>query len=192
VEVFLFTIWVLGSGPALASEPKPWDCPEVFYEFSATPRQTLLEGERTLDFSSIEPTLQELLTLGPWQGPGESHRALLRASLENSIQHGVEDFYFPEPARVGLSFIRGPHFDEIRIRNSLHKPFPQRLLGEFRPGQEVELRVEERPMPRGMGMGLRQTFREFAKLPATSLMGWRLLPNQRVEFFLKLPRAPNL
>jgi hypothetical protein len=109
-------------------------------------------------------------------------------ALENAIQHGVEDMYMPSAAPLQLVVKRSPGEVEVRITNQTFKTFPKRLVHTFEPGDTLALTNEERPFPRGFGIGLGQMFRSFSSMPKGSQMGWDTLGNTATfRLKIKLP-----
>jgi hypothetical protein len=102
----------------------------------------------------------------------KNSESLLRMALENAIQHGVEDMYLPTAAPLRLSVAKSAGEVEIRITNRTYKKFPARLERVFEPGESLALSSDERPFPRGFGLGLSQMFRYFSAMPKGSEMGW--------------------
>lgn len=144
--------------------------------------------ERAIQLSAreIEPTLNELLAHSP--GAPAELRALLRMGLENALQHGVEDMYLPLPAALRIRIAHTSAGSEIEITNELFKKFPARLEQTFRPGDNLALTSEERPFPRGFGIGLGQMFKAFEKFPPEARMGWRSRGGQEATFRVTYPR----
>lgn len=134
----------------------------------------------------IDPLLKKIAASAHLED--EHSKPLLRMALENAIQHGVEDMYMPEAAALKLVVKKGAGEVEIRITNQTFKKFPARLVRTFEPGESLSLANEERPFPRGFGIGLGQMFRSFSFLPKGSEMGWSTLENTATfRLKIKLP-----
>lgn len=128
---------------------------------------TSLEDSLALEVSAtvadIEPLLKTISSRA--QLADDSSPALLRMALENAIQHGVEDMYMPSAASLRIQVKKSAEETEIWITNQTFKKFPGRLARTFEPGESLTLANEERPFPRGFGIGLSQMFRSFSTMP---------------------------
>ena len=169
-----------------AAQAAPTGCDSAPRLFAELGTKTKLEKEIRINGMHIEATAKELAAAA---GKAEDAKTLsvLRYAIENATQHGIEDMYFPELARLKLEVIESAGATEIRITNDLHKKFPDRLARTFAPGEQVELSIQDRPFPRGMGMGLPQIFRSFADFPAGSQMSWNPQGSRSVTFRLRFP-----
>lgn len=94
--------------------------------------------------------------------------------------------YSPLSAPLKIKVVRHSTYTELKITNPIFKKFPSRLERTFKPGESVELSSDERPYPRGFGIGLGQMFRSFAKFPQGSMMGWSTQGNY-ATFSLRVP-----
>jgi hypothetical protein len=175
---FFLSFALLSAGlPALAAE----GCAGGARLFSQ-----LTSPRLSLNAANLNATLSHLLAEAGLRGAEDA--SLLRMALENALQHGVEDMYAPTAAAVRVKVTHAPGAVEIEITNPLFKKFPPRLEREFAPGESVALSSEERPFPRGFGVGLPQMFRSFAQFPPGAKMGWETTEKE-VTFRLRVPQA---
>jgi hypothetical protein len=159
----------------------------------AAPCESLYAGmgdALALDVSAtvadIDPLLKKITLAADLSD--EHSRPLLRMALENALQHGVEDMYMPTAAPLRITVKKSAGEAEIQITNQTFKKFPARLERTFAPGESLALASEERPFPRGFGIGLGQMFRSFSSMPAGSEMGWSTLGNTATfRLKIKLP-----
>lgn len=177
---FFIGLALLSAGlPAFGAE----DCAGGAHLFSRLSPQEL-----SLNALNLNEVLDRLLReVGLHRSEDAS---LLRMALENALQHGVEDLFAPTAAAVRVKVAHGTGEVRIEITNSRFKPFPSRLEREFSPGESVALSSEERPFPRGFGVGLPQMFRSFAQFPPGSRMGWEATEKE-VKFRLRVPRLSS-
>lgn len=136
----------------------------------------------------IDPLLKKITAAADLED--EHSKPLLRMALENAIQHGVEDMYMPSAAALRLSVKKSAGEVEITITNQTFKKFPTRLERTFEPGESLTLANDERPFPRGFGIGLGQMFRSFSSMPKGSEMGWSKLGNT-ATFRLRIRLSPQ-
>jgi hypothetical protein len=174
---FFIGFALLSAGiPAFGAE----DCAEGAHLFSQLASQHL-----SLNAANLNATLSHLLAEAGLNRAEDA--SLLRMALENALQHGVEDMYAPTAASVRVKVTHTSQTVEIEITNPLFKKFPARLERSFSPGESVALASEERPFPRGFGVGLPQMFRSFAQFPPGSSMAWEAAEKE-VTFRLRVPR----
>lgn len=164
----------------LLSGAPAWAAPcETLYASVADP--LALDVNATV--ADIDPLLKKIVLAGEIEE--EAAKPLLRMALENALQHGVEDMYMPTAASLRISVKKSASEVEIQITNQTFKKFPARLERTFSPGESLTLASDERPFPRGFGIGLGQMFRSFSSMPKGSEMGWSTAGNT-ATFRLKI------
>lgn len=149
------------------------DCSHIKRRYADLVAIRIYQKKLYLNPTNLSQTLKDILAHTGSDAPSQLE-SVIRYSLENAYQHGVEDFYLPQRgSSISIEIFESISNVEIRITNPRKKVFPKKLERKFAPGESVELSLEDRPTPRGMGLGLKAIFRAFQNFPKHSFLAWK-------------------